>query len=134
MIPIALFGAGRIGKVHAANIARQPQTRLAAVVDVHAPAAAALAAQYGAPVASAEEVFADPAIPAILIASATDTHADLIEAGARSSKTIFCEKPIDLSLERVQRCLKVVREQKAKLFVGFIRRLGQNKGTLALES
>lgn len=126
MIPIALFGAGRIGKVHAANIARQPQTRLAAVVDVHAPAAAALAAQYSAAVASAEEVFADPAISAILIASATDTHADLIEAGARAGKTIFCEKPIDLSLERVQRCLEVVREQKAKLFVGFNRRFDKN--------
>ena len=126
MIPIALFGAGRIGKVHAANIARHPQTRLAAVVDVYAPAAEALAAQYGARVASAEEIFTDPDIPAILIGSATDTHADLIEAGARAGKTIFCEKPIDLSVERVQRCLQVVDEHKAKLFVGFNRRFDKN--------
>ena len=126
MVSVALFGAGRIGKVHAANIALHPQTQLAAVVDVHTPAAEALAAQYGAKVSSADEVFAAAAIPAILIGSATDTHADLIEAGARAGKTIFCEKPIDLSVERVQRCLQVVSEHDAKLFVGFNRRFDKN--------
>ncbi len=126
MISVALFGAGRIGKVHATNLAAHPQTRLAAVVDVYAPAAAALAAQYGSKVATADEVFASSEIPAILIGSATDTHADLIEAGARAGKVIFCEKPIDLSLERVQRCLRVVDEHDAKLFVGFNRRFDKN--------
>ena len=126
MVSVALFGAGRIGKVHAANIALHPQTRLAAVVDVYAPAAEALAAQYGARVATAAEVFADAKIPAVLIGSATDTHADLVEAGARAGKTIFCEKPIDLSAARVRRCLQVVDEHGAKIFVGFNRRFDKH--------
>lgn len=126
MLKIALFGAGRIGKVHAASLAKNPKVKLVAVVDVHEPSAKALAEQYGAKVFSQDEVFADASIKAILICSATNTHADLIEAGARRDKVIFCEKPIDLSLERVQACLKVVSDHKAKLFVGFNRRFDKN--------
>lgn len=121
-VVIALIGAGRIGKVHASGVAQHPQARLAAVVDVYAPAAGALADEYGARVASEDEVFADERIDAVLIASATDTHAELIERGARTGKAIFCEKPVDLSLERVQRCLATVEEHGARLFVGFNRR------------
>ncbi len=125
-IPIALFGAGRIGKVHAGNIVRHPETELAAVVDVHAPSAQALAEEYGASVQTTEEVMADSSIPALFICSATNTHAALIEAAARAGKIIFCEKPIDLSLERLERCLKAVAETNAKLFVGFNRRFDKN--------
>lgn len=126
MLNVALFGAGRIGKVHAASLAKNPAVRLLAVIDVHEPSARALAEQYGAQVVSQEEVFANKEIAAILICSATNTHADLIEAGARSGKVIFCEKPIDLSLERVKSCLSVVKEHDAKLFVGFNRRFDKN--------
>jgi myo-inositol 2-dehydrogenase/D-chiro-inositol 1-dehydrogenase len=135
-VRIALFGAGRIGKVHAENIARHPRTELAAVVDVQPEAAAALAARYRAAVGSAAAVMADASIPAIFICSATDTHAELIEAGARAGKVVFCEKPIDLSLGRVERCLRVVEETGAKLFVGFNRRFDPNFRALkrALES
>ena len=125
-VKVALFGAGRIGKVHAANLFRHSQAELSAVVDVHTPSAEALAAQYGAQVKSEAEVFADSAIDAILIGSATDTHAGLIEKGARAGKAIFCEKPIDLSVARVQACLEVVKEHGAKLFVGFNRRFDKN--------
>ncbi|MCA9838230.1 MAG: inositol 2-dehydrogenase [Trueperaceae bacterium] len=126
MLNVALFGAGRIGKVHAASVAKNSDAQLLAVVDVHEPSARALAEQYGARVSSQEAVFSDASIDAILICSATNTHADLIEAGARSGKVIFCEKPIDLSLERVKSCLAVVKEHKAKLFVGFNRRFDKN--------
>ena len=125
-LTVALFGAGRIGKVHAANLALQPQARLVAVVDTHAPSAQTLAAQTGAEVASTEEVFADPDIDAVLVCSATDTHADLIEGAARAGKTIFCEKPIDLDLKRVRACLKVVEQHNVRLFVGFNRRFDRN--------
>ena len=126
MINIALFGAGRIGKVHASTIALNPNCQLVAVVDVHQPSAETLAAQYGASVRSAQDVFQDDSIQGILIASATDTHADLIEQGARSGKTIFCEKPIDLSVARVQQCLEVVKAHNTKLFIGFNRRFDKN--------
>ncbi len=130
MHKIALFGAGRIGKIHAYNIAQNPRCQLAAIVDVYEPAARALAEKYASKVLSADEVFADGSIKGVFICSVTDTHADLIEASARASKTIFCEKPIDLSLERVNQCLNVVSEHNCKLFVGFNRRFDSNFRTL----
>lgn len=130
MIQLALFGAGRIGKVHAATIAANPNVNLAAIVDVYTPAAEALAEQYGAKVMTEEDVFSDAGIPAILICSATNTHADLIERGAKSHKAIFCEKPIDLDLQRVRECLQTVEAEGAQLFVGFNRRFDKNFSSL----
>jgi myo-inositol 2-dehydrogenase/D-chiro-inositol 1-dehydrogenase len=122
MFNIALFGAGRIGQVHAVNIAEHKETRLYSVVDPHQEGAVALATKYGAKVQSCEEVMADPQIHGVLIASATDTHADLIEQAARAGKTIFCEKPVHLDLARVRDCLATVAVCNVPLFVGFNRR------------
>lgn len=122
MFNIALFGAGRIGQVHAVNIAEHKETRLYSVIDPHQEGAIALAAKYGAKVQSCEEAMADPEIHGVLIASATDTHADLIEQAARAGKTIFCEKPVHLDLARVRDCLATVATCKVPLFVGFNRR------------
>ncbi len=108
MIDVAIFGAGRIGKIHAGNLVRQPGVRLKLVVDPDAAAAAALAAQHGAAVGQTEGVFADKSVRVVVIASSTDTHADLIERAAASGKAIFCEKPVDLSLERARRCADAV--------------------------
>ena len=97
-LQIAQFGAGRIGQIHASNIAALKDARLRYVVDVNVEAAQKLAARYGAKVVSEREAFADPEVGAVLIASSTDTHARLAIAAARAGKPIFCEKPIDLSL------------------------------------
>ena len=99
MLKICQFGAGRIGKIHADNIARNPRTRLVTVVDVHRESAEALAKQHGAAVG--DGLAALDGADAVLIASSTDTHADLIEAAAKAGKAIFCEKPIDLDSARV---------------------------------
>ncbi len=122
MTEVAIFGAGRIGKIHAGNLARQPGVRLKHVVDPDAAAAAALAAQHGAGVGSAEQVFADRAIGAVVIASSTDTHADLIERAAASGKAIFCEKPVDLSLARARQCADAVKRAGVACLIGFQRR------------
>jgi len=122
MIEVALFGAGRIGTIHAANIARQPGVRLQYVVDVERDAARALAEKYGAQVADAERVFEDANVRAIVIASSTDTHADLILRAARARKAIFCEKPVDLSLERARACAEAVRAAGVPCVIGFQRR------------
>ena len=122
MIQICQFGAGRIGKVHAANIAVHPDARLRYVVDVDGEAASALARAHGADVTGPESALADPDITAVVIASSTDTHADLIEASARAGKAIFCEKPIHLDIGRVDACLSVLRECEVSMFVGFNRR------------
>ena len=116
------FGAGRIGRIHAANIAAHPGAELCWVVDVDNDAALALAARHGARTATAEAALADPGTDAVIIASSTDTHAALIEAAARAGKAVFCEKPIDLSLERVERCLEVVAAAGVAFQIGFNRR------------
>jgi myo-inositol 2-dehydrogenase/D-chiro-inositol 1-dehydrogenase len=122
MIHFAQFGAGRIGAIHAANLAASGRARLKHVVDVNAAAASALAAKYGAAVSDTAAALADPEVGAVMIASSTDTHADLVIAAARASKAIFCEKPIDLSLARVDACLAEVRRAGVPMLVGFNRR------------
>jgi myo-inositol 2-dehydrogenase / D-chiro-inositol 1-dehydrogenase len=122
MTDVALFGAGRIGNIHAGNVARQPGVRLQYVVDVDRVAAQALAARHGAQVADAERAFDDPAIAAVIIASSTDTHADLILRAAKAKKAIFCEKPVDLSLERARVCAEAVRASGVPCMIGFQRR------------
>ncbi|MCA0273729.1 MAG: inositol 2-dehydrogenase [Proteobacteria bacterium] len=121
-VRFAVLGAGRIGKVHAKAVSGDPNATLVAVADAMAPAAEAIAAQYGCEVRSIEAIEAAKDIDAVVICTPTNTHADLIERFARAGKAIFCEKPVDLSLERVKACLKVVDQTKAKLMVGFNRR------------
>jgi len=126
MISFCQFGAGRIGAIHAGNIARHPGARLRHVVDVDSAAATRLAAQYGAEPSTRAAALADPAVDAVLIASSTDTHAELIEAAARAGKAVFCEKPIDLDTKRVESCLAVVQQTGTVLMVGFNRRFDPN--------
>jgi myo-inositol 2-dehydrogenase/D-chiro-inositol 1-dehydrogenase len=122
MITFAQFGAGRIGTIHAANLAASGGARLRYVVDVNSPAAEALAARYGAQATDGASALGDPEVDAVIIASSTDTHADLVIAAAKAGKAIFCEKPIDLSLKRVDTCLAAVRRARVPMFVGFNRR------------
>ena len=123
MIRIAVLGCGRIGAMHAANIAAHPSARLAAVQDINAAAAQAAAASTGARVMSnAAEVFSSPDVDAVLIATATDTHADLLEQAVAAGKPVLCEKPIDLSLARVNRCAAVIGGVKTPIQLGFVRR------------
>jgi len=130
MVEIAQFGAGRIGQIHASNIAASKNARLRYVVDVNDEAASKLAARHGAKVASEAEAFADPAVGAVLIASSTDTHARLAIAAAHAGKAIFCEKPIDLNLRRVDECLREVEKAQVPMFVGFNRRFDPSFGAL----
>ncbi|MDU8924407.1 inositol 2-dehydrogenase [Pasteurellaceae bacterium LIM206] len=123
MFNIALFGAGRIGQVvHSVNIAHHPETNLYSVIDPVAENAQKIADKYGCKIQTVEEAMADPNIHGVLIASATNTHADLIELAAKAGKTIFCEKPVHLNMARVKECLAVVEKQKVPLFIGFNRR------------
>jgi myo-inositol 2-dehydrogenase/D-chiro-inositol 1-dehydrogenase len=117
-----LLGAGRIGKVHARAIAASTDARLVAVTDTMANAAAEIAARYGCEVRTLEAIETAADIDAVVICTPTDTHADLIERFARAGKAIFCEKPIDLDVRRVESCLKVVEKAGATLMVGFNRR------------
>jgi len=123
MIRIALLGCGRIGRMHASNIAQHPRATLASVFDVHAPSAQEVADSHNVTVAaSAEEIFASDEVDAVLVATATDTHANYIEQAVASGKPALCEKPIDLSLERVNRCADTIKGATIPIQLGFNRR------------
>lgn len=124
-----VIGAGRIGPVHAENLAfRVPQAQLAAIADLKPEAAQAVAERCNIPriLSSGEEILADPGIDAVVICSPTDTHADLIVAAAKAGKHIFCEKPISLSLKEIDRALAAAEAAGVKLQVGFNRRFDSN--------
>ena len=131
MVRIALLGCGRIGRMHAANIARHPRAALAMVYDVHVASATALAESEGAHIArSAEEVLGSTEVDAVLIATATPTHADYIEMAVEAGKPALCEKPIDLDLARVEACRARIAGSPVPVQIGFNRRFdpGQPPG------
>jgi myo-inositol 2-dehydrogenase/D-chiro-inositol 1-dehydrogenase len=130
MIRFGVIGAGRIGKVHATTIAANPNAKLAYVADAFKASAEELAARTGAEVAEAEDVINSSNVDAILIATPTPSHADLIEAAARAGKAILCEKPVSLSVDRINACLEIVEKNRSTLMIGFNRRFDPNFASL----
>ena len=120
MPAIALFGAGRIGAIHAANAAAHGALTLKYVVDPAAQAAVRLATALGARAALAHEALADAEVVGVIIASSTDTHLDHCLSAAAAGKVIFCEKPIDLDLDRARAAAPALAS--ARILMGFNRR------------
>ncbi|QJR19692.1 inositol 2-dehydrogenase [Pelagibacterium halotolerans] len=130
MLRFGILGAGRIGNVHARAIASSGRARVGYIADAMPDAAQKLAAVVGAKTGSVEEIIAASDVDAILIATPTDTHADLIEQAARAGKAILCEKPVSLSVERIRACLQVVEKAGVPLMIGFHRRYDPNFAAL----
>ena len=128
MIRVGLLGAGRIGQVHAKSIVSHAGSRLVAVADVNADAATDLAKAHSIEARSVDEILADASVDAVLIATSTDTHSDLIERAVAAGKAVLCEKPVDLSLERAQACLKATKGKP--VMIGFNRRFDPNFAAL----
>jgi len=121
-VRFGVLGAGRIGQVHAGAIASVAGAELTAIADPIAAAAKSVSEKYGCDVRTIDEIAASDDIDAVIICTPTDTHADLIEQFAKLGKAIFCEKPVDLSLHRVRKCLATVEAEDATLMIGFNRR------------
>ncbi|MCP4385318.1 MAG: Gfo/Idh/MocA family oxidoreductase [Hyphomicrobiales bacterium] len=120
---IGLFGSGRVGRLHARNIAEHSHAELGAVYDVDTAASQNVVDQFGGKLArSAEEIWAMPDIDAVLIASSTNTHVDLLYGAVHSGKAAYCEKPIDLDLEKSKRFAVIAEASDVPIFVGFRRR------------
>ena len=127
-IRVGIIGAGRIGRVHAGTLKRLSAAEATAITDID-PEAARVAAALGGInriEKDAARILADPEIDAVLICSSTDTHADLIVQAARAGKHIFCEKPIDYDLARIDWALEAVAKSGVKLQIGFNRRFDAN--------
>lgn len=120
---IGMFGAGRIGAVHATSVKLHPRAELAWVCDPFGDAAANLAGQHGATAfTDAEQALAVDGVDAVLICSATATHVDLITASVQAGKAVMCEKPIDLDLARVDACWEQIAPHDPTVMVAFNRR------------
>ncbi|MGH6925595.1 MAG: inositol 2-dehydrogenase [Propylenella sp.] len=130
MLRFGLLGAGRIGQIHGKNIAASADAKLVAVADVDRRSAKRLAAATGAEIRDAAAILAARDIDAILIGTPTDTHADLIEAGAKAGKAVFCEKPVSLDSKRVEKCVAKVEAAGTPLMIGFNRRFDPNHAAL----
>jgi myo-inositol 2-dehydrogenase / D-chiro-inositol 1-dehydrogenase len=123
MLRIAVLGFGRIGRMHASNIAAHPQAALAGVFDAHEAAADEVAERLGVrKFPSVAAVFASSEVDAVLIATSTPTHADLVEQAVAAGKPVLCEKPIDLSFARVEACAQKIAGAATPVMLGFVRR------------
>jgi len=123
MVGMAVVGCGRIGRIHAGNLARHSRAKLISVFDVASDVARQTATELGVKRAqSVDELWADREVAAVLIATPTDTHVPLITAAVKAGKAVFCEKPIDVDLERARACGRDITPHRPRLMMGFNRR------------
>jgi myo-inositol 2-dehydrogenase/D-chiro-inositol 1-dehydrogenase len=128
-LKVGIIGTGRIGKVHTMSIInRLPQVGIKGVTDIDPDQASEWAKQTGINTVYGDykELLADPEIDAVLVCSSTDTHAEISIAAANAGKHIFCEKPVDLSIEKVEAVIDAARMAGVKLQIGFNRRFDHN--------
>jgi myo-inositol 2-dehydrogenase/D-chiro-inositol 1-dehydrogenase len=129
-ITIGIIGAGRIGKLHAENLAYfVPQARIKAIADVNmTPQIEAWAKGLGIQVVAKDPavILEDKEIQAVFICSSTDTHADFVIKAAKAGQHVFCEKPVDTTVPKVKAALEAVKKTGVKLQVGFNRRFDHN--------
>lgn len=123
MIGMAVLGCGRIGRMHARNLAQHPRARLVTVYDISAEAAKQTAAElHVEAAASIDEVLSNPDVQAVLIATSTATHVPLLSAAVKAGKAVLCEKPIDLDLARAEACWREIAPYDPVVMIGFNRR------------
>ena len=120
---IGLLGCGRIGRVHADSVTVHPRAELARVFDPFEAAATEVATQFGTEwTTEADAILDDATIDAVIVASPTPTHVDLLTRAVRAGKAVLCEKPIDLDLARVDACRADIGDLADRVMVGFNRR------------
>ena len=123
MINFALLGAGRIGKMHANIIHDHPNANLKFVFDLNKKFSENISNKYKCKISNTPyEAINSSDVDAVLIASATPTHTDFITKSAQAGKVIFCEKPIDLNIKKVDECWKKIKKFKVPIQIGFNRR------------
>jgi myo-inositol 2-dehydrogenase/D-chiro-inositol 1-dehydrogenase len=128
VVRIALIGAGRIGTMHAGNVARRvPGAELKTVADPRLDAAQQVAAKYDATAtANVDDAFKDPDIDAVMVTSIAGVHAELIEKAADAGKAVFCEKPASLTMAEIDRAIAVTKRAGVPFQVGFNRRFSKD--------
>jgi myo-inositol 2-dehydrogenase / D-chiro-inositol 1-dehydrogenase len=128
---IALMGTGRMAHVYGPKINAHPGLRLEVIYNPRMSSAQKAATLYGGrPMDDLDAVLADPGVDAVVIATPTDTHVDYIEQAAAAGKPIYCEKPLDQSLERVDRAMQALQMHPVPFMLGFNRRFDPDNAML----
>ena len=121
-INLAIIGAGRIGKVHALAINNSKIANLVYIYDPDEEIAKKFSVEFNCIVSNIDNIKKDKQIDAVIICSPTDTHVELICIFSNYKKAIFCEKPIDLDIKKVRKCLETIKKNKTQFMIGFNRR------------
>ena len=121
-INLAIIGAGRIGKVHALAINNSKIANLVYIYDLDEEIAKKFSVEFNCIVSNIDNIKKDKQIDAVIICSPTDTHVELICIFSNYKKAIFCEKPIDLDIKKVRKCLETIEKNKTQFMIGFNRR------------
>ena len=131
MIGLSIFGSGRMGQIYASHVTTNSNAKLVSIVNPNLASAEKLTAQYGG-VALSDPFVAlnDDAVDAVIISTPTSTHLEYIEMAAKAGKAILCEKPLDLSLTRVDSCLEQLAVHPVPFMLGFNRRFDPNVSLL----
>lgn len=128
---LALLGSGRMAHVYGPKINAHPGLRLEVVFNPNIASAEKAVKTYGGQAsADLDAALSDPSVDAVIIATPTDTHVDYIEAAARAGKPIYCEKPLDKTLERVDRCLATLKAHPVPFMLGFNRRFDPDNNSV----
>ena len=128
-LKLGVIGTGRIGKVHIATLVQSvPKAEVVAIADINIAGAREVAKDFGISTVYSNymDVINNPEVEAVVICSPTNTHAQYVIAAAKAGKHIFCEKPVDLSLEVIRGALDAVNKAGVKMMVGFNRRFDPN--------
>ena len=129
MLNFALFGVGRIGELHAKNIFENSKSSLLCIYDTNLELAKKIASKYKCKVAKTpEEALEDKNIDAVVIASPTHTHIEFLVKSAEKKKAVFCEKPIDLDIKKINECEKMLMEFNVPIQICFNRRFDKDYG------
>ena len=131
MLKFSLLGVGRIGKMHAHNIFNNPNCKLEYVYDINKLTTEKISKELDCKIArSPEEAISCPNVDVVCITTPTETHIDYILQAAKSGKAIFCEKPIDLDIKKVEACKKELEKYNVPIHIGFNRRFDLSHSSL----
>ena len=126
MINVGILGAGRIGKVHALSLKKIAGVNVKSVADPYLDEEWAISQGIENRYKDVEEILNDESIDAVYICTPTDSHADLIIKASKKGKAIFCEKPVDLDIERILKVQEILSVNKTVFQIGFNRRFDKN--------
>ena len=122
-INIALFGLGRIGQMHAQNLFDHNEFNLKYIFDIDNRLGKKFSKKYNCiSIIKPKIALNDKKVKIIFIATSTKTHLKFIQAAVKEKKIVFCEKPLDLDLKKINICKKKISSYKPQIQMGFNRR------------